>query len=169
VGGMRNREKIVFKETQQFRESWMWAIIIIVGTMAIAGMLVAGITKNSFEEANFIWGFVAVVIFEVLLYSLFYITNLETQITEEAVYYRWTPFMRKFKRIGKEEIYIAEIRKVPFLQRGFRIVPGYGKVYVVAGGKGMQFHLKSSKKIFIGTAEPFLFNKAIEKMMDIEH
>jgi hypothetical protein len=162
-------EKIIFKETQQFRESWLWAIIIIAGTTAVAGMLVAGIAKNSFEETSFIWGFVAVILFEVLLFTLFYITNLETKITEEAFYYRWTPFMRKFKRIGKEEIHRTEMRKVPFLQRGFRIVPGYGKVHVVAGGKGMQFYLKSSKKVFIGTAEPFLFNKAIEKMMDIEH
>ena len=165
---MIQREKTLFKEAQQFRESWVWSIIIVAGSLAVVGMLIAGVENNSFTDRSFVLGFVLVIIFEILLFTLFYITKLETKITEDAVYYRWTPFMRKMKRIGKEEISTAEIRKVPFLQRGFRIVPGYGKLHVVAGGKGMQFQLKSSKKIFIGTAEPFMFKKAIDSLLNNE-
>ncbi len=166
---MRISERTIFKEVQQFRESWLWAIIVVAGLSGIVIMLMSGLSKNAFSEKSFLLGFVGVIVIETLMFTLFYITKFETQITEKAILYRWSPYMRNFKKIGKDEIEKAELKKAPSFERGFKLVPGYGKAHIVNGGKGMQLVLKSSKKIFFGTAEPFLFNKAIDNMMANEH
>lgn len=166
---MRISERTIFKEEQQFRENWLWAIIIVAGLSIIVIMFISGLSTNAFSEKSFLLGFVGLIVIETILFTLFYITKFETQVTEKAILYRWSPYLRNFKKISKEEIEKAELKKGPSFERGFKLVPGYGKAHVVNAGKGIQLVLKSSKKIFIGTAEPFLFKRAIDNMMADEY
>lgn len=165
---MRISERTIFKEEQQFRENWLWAIILVAGASGIVGIFISGFSTKAFDEKNFIIVFVAVILLITILFYLFYSTKLETQVTEKAILYRWLPYMRNFKKIGKDEIEKTELKKAPSFERGFKTVSGYGQAHVVNAGKGIQLVLKSSKKIFVGTAEPYLFKKAMDNMMATE-
>lgn len=163
---MIQHEKILFKEEQQFRESWLWSVILISLLGSLGAVIYSGYSENKISDKSFLIGLISIVLFEAIFVTLMFITALETKVTNEGIYFKWFPFRKKFSRIDKNEIELFEIRNTPALQRGFKIVPGYGKVHVVNGGKGMQFKLKSDKKIFIGTKETFLFKKAIDNLLN---
>jgi len=80
-------------------------------------------------------------------------TNLETRITDEGVYFRWRPFQKTFRKFTWSEIDKIEIISYGFVGYGWRLTQS-GTVYNVAGDTGLRLHLKSGKKVVLGTQKP---------------
>lgn len=154
---------VVFKETQRFSQTWFWLLLIspIVFSIGVTIFTLVGVKE---KEA---WYVLPLVIFLNLgiLYG-FFITRLELLVTDWAVYYRWRPFSRRYRQISRFDIREAVIRKSPFLQVGSkRMVIGYGRVQHTGTAEGVQFHLLSGKKIFIGSDKVKSFHRAVENLM----
>ena len=156
---MVNNGKIFF-EIQQFRQKWIWTILLLVlfalFLPIISGMIsllpsVILILTGSF----FIW--------------LFYNMKLITEIKDDSIYIRFSPFMARV-------IYFSEITKykireykpiVEYGGWGIRINKS-GKAYTVSGNIGMQIQMSTGKGILIGTQQPNEFLEAM-KLVEIKY
>lgn len=157
---------IEFKEEQRFRQPWFW-ILLISPVLVSIGITVA-VGTNSFAKSND--GLIALAIVipvNLLMLYLFFITKFEIAVTDEAVYYKWLPFNRKYRAIIQSDIGEVYLRKSPVLQVGYKRVIGYGWVHNLGAAKGLQFVLKSGKKIFISCEKINGFQRAVEKLAPV--
>lgn len=161
---MKNTENILFKEEQQFRQIWLWAILIGSFILSVAGILLMAFTGEASD--NEIWLMVLIILpVEICFLSLFYYAKLETIISTSEVQFRWWPVMKKYKVINWQDIKVAQLKKGPLFHRGFSLVPGYGFVHNISPGKGLQLITKRGKKIFLGTQKPSALQHAIDKAL----
>jgi len=156
--------KILFEEKQSFSRSPVWIIITIAALITIGVMVLLMTTgEMKWKEGGFslaIMGGTYAIIFGAM-----HITRFETAVTTKGIYYRWTPFMKRHQFIPRDSLRQVGERKGPWMQYGYKWVPGYGRVHMVSGRQGIQLHLDEGRKVFIGTREPFLLRKALEKML----
>ncbi|TMI75350.1 MAG: hypothetical protein E6H09_00615 [Bacteroidetes bacterium] len=163
---MKVKGNILFKEEQQFRVIWLWGLII--ACMLSATGLTIGIALTDKIQMKKAWiALLIMVPFEVLLAYGMYITKLQTVVSTEGIYYKWWPFQRSYRFIAAAEIEKAVMRNSPAMSYGCNWVPGYGRAHTTGPGKGVQFVLRSGKKIFVGTNKQNAFQLAIDKMVNV--
>jgi hypothetical protein len=99
--------------------------------------------------------------------------KLILEVRETGIYYRFLPFIRKEKKISREEIERYEVRQYKpiheyggwgFRQRSRRFRKN-GVAYNVSGNIGLQLYLKNGKKILFGTQRKEAIGAAMNKMM----
>jgi hypothetical protein len=159
---------IHFKEQQQMREVWLWLIVAGAALVSIGGLIAAGLSKQE-TEMDVTIGFAILIPVQVLVLGSFYISRLEIVVNEEGVHYKWYPFQRKFRIIRRTDISNFYVRNGPIFKRGISLVPGYGWAYSASGGKGIQFELKSSRKVFLGSQRVSAFRSAVESLMQLKN
>jgi len=155
---------ILYTEEQLFRVKWLWVILLICVCSSIA-VTIAIPAANKQELRMKGIGLAIIVLLETLVLYLFYIVKLETAVSREGVYYRWSPFFKRYWFINKKEMKETKAANGPLWSYGFHFVPGYGSVHNMGPGKGMRFILKNGKKIFIGTNNINAFQSAVEQMV----
>lgn len=100
-------------------------------------------------------GQVVVIVVVALTLLLFFLLQLNTEIDERGIHYKFLPFHLNNKTIPWNEIKECYVRTYrPLMEYGgwgYRISIQNGKAYNVSGNKGIQLILKSGKKILIGT------------------
>jgi len=158
---------IEFKEEQRFRQPWFW-ILILSPILASVGITIA-VSAGSFgkDDNEGLLALAIVIPVNLLMLYLFFITRFELVVTDEAVYYKWPPFNRKYKLIAKSDIEEVYVRKSPVLQLGYKRVIGYGWVHNLGAAKGLQFVFKSGRKIFISCEKINGFQRAVEKLVPV--
>jgi hypothetical protein len=159
--------KILFRETQQFRQVWLWAIIILSTLLALV------ITSIKLpQDKNLSPGGVIAVISLVAGISVINIIALciikfETIISDKGLYYRWRPFKKKYTELNWKEVTAVTIKKYPYLKYGYHIRPNYGRVHNVDGNKGALFKLTSGKLYYIGTQKLKAFQYTLEQIRPV--
>lgn len=143
------------------RQSSIWWLFVTMTFIAF-GLVVVLAIRGDIPKEELRIAFALLLPAFALAFYLMYTATLETEVREEGVYYRWSPFFRKPFFIPTASIERVVERKSPLLQYGFNLFPTYGKVHTVSGRQGIQFYLAGGKKIYIGTQELFLFLKALE-------
>ena len=156
---------ILYREEQLFRVKWLWAILLICVFTTIAVTIAIPAASRQELSGKGI-GLAIIIPMETIMLYLFYVVKLETVVSKEAVYYRWSPFFKRYWGINKKEMQEAIADDGPLLSYGFHFVPGYGRVHNMGPGKGMRFILKNGKKFFIGTDNINAFQSAVEKMIN---
>ena len=146
-----------FEEKQQFRQRWVYIVYILLFAL-LALFISAAIEQIVFSRpfgdkpgSNFI--LLLVTLFILTLLFLLYQTSLETQVTDAGVGFRWKPFQKTYRKFAWSEMDKVEIISYGFVGYGWRMTP-YGTIYNVAGDKGLRIHLKSGRKIVLGTQKP---------------
>jgi len=179
------KSRVLYKEEQRFMRPKLWFIIIPVWTVVLVffgkslyeqlnGLKPAGEEQTS--DTAMILTFVFTVIIMAGTLLLMNISKLITEIKEDGIYFRYPPFIRKFKKIGKETIKEYEVRQY----RAHREYGGYGLrtrglrtrkwgiAYNVKGNLGLQLHLIDDNKILIGTQRKEAIMSAMIKMIKKE-
>jgi hypothetical protein len=154
----------IYKEEQKFQEPWIWIILIASGLVSFGALLATSFTEQR-TPLNLFWGFGIVGAIQFVLLWAFYKTRFDIMVDPAGVHYRWRPFQKRFRTIHVRDIAEYSVRNAPFLKRGYSWVLTYGRAHNVSGGKGIQFVLTSSKKIFLGTQRVSAFKDAIEKII----
>lgn len=170
-------KKILFKESQQFRQ-WWHIVFILLSTVpsmimclyVLFQQMVMGEKVGNSPAPNgvMIAAFLGLGVVLWMLFSL----KLEVWIDQQGIHYRFFPLIPKSKLISKEEILRFEIRKYkPILEyggRGIRKGWGYkwGKAYCVEGNTGLQLYLKNGKKVLFGTQLPQGMEYAMRKIVE---
>lgn len=154
--------KILFKEEQQFRQWWIWLIIIGLFVLILAGTFVGlnnGERRNpKYERLIFILSLLA----PLVNLLVFYILRLETVITDEGVYYRWAPFRKTWKAIRWSELHRIRVKERRYKGLGDNYQLGYGYTHQVAGPYGVEMEITGTR-VWLGTQRLDAFLYALEK------
>ena len=154
---MIDNEKI-FYEIQQFRQKWIWTILLIV-LFVLFLPIISGIVSILLGVILILTGFCFI--------WLFYSMKLITEIKGDSIHIKFSLFTTQI--IPFSEIIKYEIRQYrPIIEYG-----GWGirfnrsgKAYTVSGNIGIQIQLSVGKGILIGTQQPNEFLQAM-KLYDI--
>ena len=154
---MIDNEKI-FYEIQQFRQKWIWTILLIV-LFVLFLPIISGMVSILLGVILILTGFCFI--------WLFYSMKLITEIKGDSIHIKFSPFTTQI--IPFSEIIKYEIRQYrPIIEYG-----GWGirfnrsgKAYTVSGNIGIQIQLSVGKGILIGTQQPNEFLQAM-KLYDI--
>ncbi|MBA4411419.1 MAG: hypothetical protein Q8S54_17110 [Bacteroidota bacterium] len=169
-------KKVLFKETQQFRQ-WWYILLIFAATVPVMIMSIytlymqtvkgVQIGESPAPNAVLIVVFFAMCIAIWVIFSL----KLEVWIDQDGIHYRFFPVIFKNRLISKAEIQRYEIRKYsPILDYGgwgirYGLGRKWGKAYNVCGNIGLQLYLTNGKKVLFGTQRSQAIMYAMDEMM----
>ena len=154
-----NQEKgtsSIYREVQQFRQVWIWVVV-----SALAGLVWYATVKQLLLHRPFgntpmpdIPMVINWFIFGIGLPALFFFSQLVTEVRNDGIYIRFSPFHRTFRKIAFTEMKQFEARTY----RSFREYGGHGirfsskgKAYNVSGDRGVQIELLNGKRLLIGS------------------
>ena len=160
---MKTEFKTTYIETQQFRQLWIWILVLVTGISSV-GVFTYGFYEQIILGQTFgnkpmsdnvlIISFVLATIFFILLLLLFFHAKLTTMIDDSGISYRFFPFHLSFHKISWDEIESYEVTTY----RPIREYGGWGirfgknkKAYNVSGNVGLSVQLKTGKKVLFGT------------------
>lgn len=159
---------IYFREVQKFQQIVLWVVFILLASFFWYGSIQQIIFKIPFgnKPVSDLELAVLFIIFGIGFPLLFYFMRLTTEVRNDGIYFRFTPFHMRFQKILFTDIEKYGIVKYrPFLDYGgWGIRYGIrGKAYNVSGNIGIEFQMKNGKKILIGTHEPDSFKNGIDQ------
>ena len=140
------REENNYYEIQQFRQIWVWLILLLV-EFALLFTILSGMINLLVSIIiisigfGFIW----------LLYRM----KLITIINEDGINIIFAPFTNfiiPFNKIKKYQI--RQYRPIIEYGGGGICYSKYGKAYNVSGKIGLQIELTNGKRLLIGTQNP---------------
>jgi len=148
-----------YRETQHFRQIWLWALVLFISLLSLYGafqQLILGepFGNNPAPDSMMV---ILAIIFGIGLPLFMFIMNLTTEIRSNGLYFRFFPFHLSFHRIAAEEIIIYEACTYSPIKDygGWGIRYGRkGKAYNVSGNRGVRFELSNEKHLLIGSRRP---------------
>lgn len=160
--------EILFSECQQFRQWWIWLILIALGLFTLYEIYQQLTSGASFgytpgNDPGFLIG--AAITFVIVLLLL--LIRLETQIKRNGIYVRFFPIQLSFRHYAWDKILKCYVRKYRPLTEfgGWGLRFGIsGKAYNISGNKGLQIVFTNNKKLLIGTQQPEELSEALNKM-----
>ena len=95
-----------YRETQYFRQLWMWALVLFISLLSFYGAFQQLILREPFgnNPAPDSMMVVLAIIFGIGLPLFMYMMNLTIEIRSDGLYFRFFPFHLSFHRIATEEI-----------------------------------------------------------------
>lgn len=149
--------KPLFTEIQQFRQWWLWGILLISSCIPI--YILFNDENKSLTSTDGI--FTLIIVTSVILMMWF--TKLETVITTKTIQVKYFPFVNKTFQM--EEIEFMKVIDYGFVGGwGIRLWTSYGTVYNTSGSKGLHIQLKNGKRYVIGTQKPDELKKVMDNL-----
>ncbi|NLE61665.1 MAG: hypothetical protein GX616_25200 [Planctomycetes bacterium] len=153
---------VVFREVQQFRQIWLWAMVLAwpgIMTAILGYGLVRRLVFGYCMDQSAAWstealivGFVVPLLVSLALSWLLYAMKLITEVRADGLHVRFWPL--PWRRIGFEEI-------TEYWPRTYRPIREYGgwgirwglggKAYNVSGNQGVQLVLDRGRRLLIGS------------------
>ncbi|WP_276484520.1 hypothetical protein [Paraflavitalea pollutisoli] len=160
--------KILFQEAQQFRQLWLWALLIS-GTLLPLVLTSVFAWRDPKVSALQSMGIMAIgIVVPGINFVIFWVTKLETVVTDEGLFYRWRPYFSKYTMLNWQEIDAVTVRRYPNLKYGYHTNREFGKVHNIDGNKGVQFELVNGKRVYIGTQKLTALQHALEQMKPVK-
>ena len=172
-------ERTYFKEEQRFTQWWLW--LLLTASFAVsAGPLWYG--YHSQISTGVPWGdnptsdngLLIIAILVTLLMGgillLFTFSRLYLEIREDGIYFRFPPFVRKWRKIHRDEIEKYTVGKYNPIGEygGYGVRRSYGrhgKAYNVSGNLGLRLTLRNGKVVLFGTQRKQALEYAMQKLM----
>lgn len=140
-------DKILFEETQQFRQ---WFIYVVNVALIFVSIFVA----IDIDKGKVVFPMIFIPISLLLLVVFLWIQKLEMTITDEYIEYSFFPLIGK-RRVEWKDVQSAQMISYGWLMGyGIRFTLSNGTMYNVGGSKAMQIQTKAGKKFAIGTQKP---------------
>ena len=145
----------IYREVQQFRQVWIWVIVSalsgLVWYAAVMQLLHRPLDGSPMTDIlSVIFWF----IFGIGLPALFFFSRLVTEVRDDGIYIRFTPFHRTSHRIAFTEVKQYEVRTYrPIREYGGHGIrySSKGKAYNVSGDRGVQIELLNGERLLIGS------------------
>jgi hypothetical protein len=174
--------KTLYTEEQRNKQPWIWLILVpgVFGSLVFFGLginqqVVHGkpFGNNPMSDAGLVITSILMIVFMLGLTLLFYKMKLITEVRSDGVYFRYPPFIGKFKVFHRDEIERFEVREYkPVSEYGGHGLKTsskkFGKAYTVYGKSGLQLYLKNGSKILIGTQRKEAIKTAMTRMMETD-
>ncbi|MBN1189513.1 MAG: hypothetical protein JXA46_07165 [Dehalococcoidales bacterium] len=149
----------LYRETQHFRQWWIWALVLFIAALSLYGavqQIILGIPFGS-NPAPDGWMIVIAIVFGIGLPIFMYVINLTTEVRSDGLYVRFFPLHLSFLKITPQEIKGFEACTYSPLgdYGGWGIRFGRkGKAYNISGNRGVQLELTNGKRLLIGSQRP---------------
>jgi hypothetical protein len=149
-------EKILFSETQRLTQWWLWLLLFaILGAMIFKTDAVIDIESYGFGNFKSLIPALLWSLIMVFIYSF----KLQTIITDKAIYFKYSPFHRKFKKFTIENIESLKIVKykpiADYLGWGIRVSFSTGIIaYTTSGNRGLEICISNQSIFLLGTQDP---------------
>jgi len=162
--------KIYFKEEQRFNQWWIWLLLISLSGFWIwqlVQQVFMGIPVGNNPAPDLV--VILIGLFPVMGILLFRFMILDTKIDDTGIYYRFSPFQKKYKVIKPEDLARYEVKQYKPVREygGWGIRYGNGKngtAYNVKGNMGVLFEFKSGRRFMLGTQNPESIRSALNKL-----
>ncbi len=151
---------ILFSERQQFRQWWIWLMLIGINGLFLYGIYEqVGESRLSVTRLMSNASFFFTSCLCLLITGLFISFRLDTQIKENGIYVKVFPFHLSFKIFQWDKISKLFVRQYNPIGEyggwGLRLgLFGKGKAYNVSGNQGLQIVFTDNKRLLIGTKKP---------------
>jgi hypothetical protein len=147
---------------QQFRQSWLWFLLVSSTIISVLPILVFAI-KGDMPLMEGVAGIGVIMLVTALNLGAFYWTRFETNISDKGISYRWWPFFRKFTELKWEDVEYVAMRKYSNFKFGYHSNKEFGKVHNVDGVNGYQVVLQNGKKYFFGTQKKLSVESVLQQ------
>ena len=162
--------EVLFSERQQFKQWWLWLILIGINGLYIYGLYKQVVVGQQFGDnpmSNTGLFITYGVIFSLTI--LFLNFRLDTKIKINGIYVRFFPIHLTFKYYPWNKISKSYVRQYFPIKEyggwGLRLgLFGKGKAYNVSGDKGLQLEFSDNKKLLIGTNKPDELAETLDKI-----
>lgn len=170
--------KLLFEESQVFRQKALWILLTIItgGSIVLFGIAIFNqvISNDKFgdkpmSDGALFLGFILVIGFAVFLSWFFYSIRLETKIDETSIRYKFWPFIRDYKVIPIQSIHSIEVEKYrPIMEYGgwgYRFsMKGRGLCLNVSKNMGLRIKMKDGFELLLGTQKADELAIAVESL-----
>lgn len=97
--------------------------------------------------------------------------SLTVEVREDAVYCRFSPLHRSFRRVAFEDVVsVTATNYDPAADGGWgwgiRIAPGGNVAYRLADDRGVELRLTDGRRVFVGSDDPEALRDAVRAEMD---
>ena len=138
--------KTEFKEEQQFRQWWVWLLLLSIGSLPITAYYFKFESNKPMTKDDVI----VFVPLYILFLLFFFFLKLKTNINKDTVSLIFFPLYKK--SVKWTDIKSAEVLNYGFVGGyGIRLWTKYGTVYNTSGKIGLAITLNSGDKFLIGT------------------
>ena len=152
--------KILFSETQKFKQWWLWILLIGINAVMFYGVYVQVIQGQPFGDkpasnTSLLIGCGISLLITILVLNF----RLDTQVKNDGIYVRLFPLQLSFKFFpwnNLSECFVREYNPVAeYGGWGLRLgLFGKGTAYNISGNKGLELQFNNNKKLLIGTQKP---------------
>jgi len=161
-------DKILFSETQRFKQIWIWIILIPINGLFIFGFIKQVILHQPFGDkpASDAVLIVAALFMAALTY-LFIIMRLETKITSEGIDVRFYPLQWTYRHYTWDNMVRSFVRRYsPIGEYGGWGLRGIGKKRAlnISGNMGIQLVMQDGLNLLIGTKKPDEVTEVLKKI-----
>ena len=142
--------KVIFQETQRFRQIWIWALILGISGFSVSSLFLLE------DKAPLTFGDLAFPLGMILLLNILFLSfTLTTRIEADSLSYRFFPFTR-WRTFRFEEIESMELREYNGLWEygGWGIKWNGDSWSYTTGGKWGILVKTADKKFLLGTQKP---------------
>jgi hypothetical protein len=154
---VNDSEKILFSEVQRFSLLLIMPLVLFfLVAIALEGHMVFR-PSIEMEDPWSTWTVpisIAGIMINVFVTFILLFANLQTRLSESALYIRFFPFHFSYRKIDFDTIATVYARSYQPLGEfggwGIRWTPR-GRAYNVSGNQGVQLELKNGKRILIGS------------------
>ena len=152
--------KILFSETQRFKQWWLWLLLFAINAVMLYGAYVQVIKGQPFGDkpasnTSLLIGCGISLLITILVLNF----RLDTQVKNDGIYVRLFPLQLSFRFFpwnNLSECFVREYNPVAeYGGWGLRLgLFGKGTAYNISGNKGLQLQFNNNKKLLIGTQKP---------------
>lgn len=147
----------MFRETQKFRQPWLWILIIFIALGLLWPVYVPLFTgKQLGNQAMPLWVSILLIVSTLGGILFMYSARMDTEITEEGITFSFFPIVGK-KKLPWSQVENAFIREYNAMMEyggwGVRYSMGKkkGRALCTSGKWGIQLVTKDEKRLLLGT------------------
>ena len=157
-----------YSETQRFRQTWLWIIIVIVAWAAWFGALNQLLLHRPFGDhplPNSLL-FICWLLLGNLFPALVLLSNLLTEVRADGICIRFTPFHFSERKFSFADLLRCEPKTYSPIKEygGWGIRYGKnGKAYNVYGNRGVHLEFHDGRQMLIGSQKPEKLARAVQQ------
>ena len=158
----------VYREVQRFRQPWIWVIVLGLAGLVWCAAVSRLVLHRPFGTRPMpdivlaaFW-----VAFGIGLPALFFFGRLVTEVHDDGICIRFSPFHRRPRRIALFDVRRCGVRTYRPVRDygGWGIRRGSGgTAYTVSGSRGVEIELSNGERILIGSRRADELCEAIEQ------
>lgn len=161
--------QVLFREEQQFRQPWLWALLLGGLAVALAATLPMLLRFQHHPwPASFWLSLIFPSVFMLLVCALFLYISMVTEVRSDGISVSFRPFQMRPQFISYSNIANFEaVTYRPIAEYGgWGIKWGRaGKAYSVSGNLGLLLTLKDGKTFLIGSQQPERLKAAVDSII----